>query len=261
MLIFIFMYSKSLNINDTFSYWRNYLSEYLIGNPSSNFPGSSFLNYVSYGSNIQQFGYKEFLLNYGFKDTDCRDQSIIIGNDGMLGGFCFGFNYKFIIPVPRSTIQMIPLSSISDYFPKGYTILRNPKYFDSIPYSGTLYSSTDSSTICDPCNIDLRTYEDAQVFSYGSLFGLYQQSNSENFYINFFGYFQQANQRIKNGIMNVYFTISSYSPTFNIFDPNSHPLINFVIDSNNQMKFQGNFQMKINDELVNYKFNGTMSPN
>ena len=86
VLLFSFLgliYSNSININNTL-WLTDYLAQSLVGYTTSNFPGSSFLNYALYGITEQRFYYYEFLQTFGVKDYTCSDGNLIIGNDGLL---------------------------------------------------------------------------------------------------------------------------------------------------------------------------------
>ena len=128
------IFSNSININNTLVD-TDYLAQSLVGYTSSNFPGSSFLNYALYGITEQRFYYYEFLQNFGEHVDTCYDRRLIIGNDGLLGGICLS-STTAIIPVPGSTIQHISISLLNKYFPNGYTFLKRTANFCFSGYKG-----------------------------------------------------------------------------------------------------------------------------
>ena len=110
IVLFLSVSTNSYNINHTFPVLHSsYLALRLVGNESSDFPGSSFLNYILYGTKEQLFFYYEFLLNYGSKALNCSDGNLVIGNDALLGGICFGDNSEVIIPIYGSKIESVPI--------------------------------------------------------------------------------------------------------------------------------------------------------
>ena len=263
VLLFSFlgsMYSNSININNTLSD-PDYIAYSVIGNASSNFPGSSFLNYALYGITEQRFYYYEFLQNFGEQGDSCPQSTLIIGNDGLLGGICYG--YYAIVPVPGSSIQIISNSLFNKYFPNGYTFLKRTAYFSFSGYKGYTYTMVNSSTMCNPCNMSLYSYWDSPLFSYGSLYYFIQDevSGKVPFYIYIHGYINQINLGgIQKGAMHVAYVYSPGSGS-TIYGPNSENLIQFSIDVKNQFHFEGNLNMTINGSLSNYAFNGALRNN
>ena len=202
------------------------------------------------------------MLNYGYKSTNFSYGNLVIGNDGSLGGICSHTNSNVIIPVPGSTIKEIPNSLINKYFPNGYTILKNPKSFDYCPYLGMVNSRLNSSIMCNPCNLSLETYRDQTLLSYGNLFHLNQVSNYYGFFIDIYGYFNQVNLGIAKGTMKSFFTVSSSkSEPFYIFDPESPPLINFMINEYNEFLLEGYIDIPYNGSMSNYHFKAILTSN
>lgn len=181
------VYSTQL-INNTFlPVSMMYIAEELIGLPSSNFPSSSMLNYILYGYFSTTFFYYEFLREYGQSTNTFDNGNLVIGNDGVLGGICYG-NQIVIIPIPNQAITRVPINYLNKYFPNGYSILQNTKVYDNYPYSGDVYGTFSGSKICDPCKMQLHTYKDYDLLSYKSVLYLQSRVIKEGNSISFYGY-------------------------------------------------------------------------
>ena len=135
LLIGVMMSLCTAPMNFSFDFGTVYQVADILANVSSSyFPGSSFLNYVLYGSENATYSYKDFLQLYGLKVSNPYPGDIIIGKDFNLGGILNTFN-TIVIPVPSGKVQSIPQSLLKKYFPKGYQIKR-PVYSD---YSSISY--------------------------------------------------------------------------------------------------------------------------
>ena len=257
-VVFFFIILLSIcmptNINNSFSsIMRGDIANLLVGANSSNFPSSSMLNYILFGTNEIGYYLYEFLESYGHTVDSFAYGNLIIGNDATLAGICVETG-KVVIPIPFSTIQSIPYKLLGKYFPKGFTILRN----DNVPnksYDGYLFGTLGGLNLCNPCSITFSTFDKDFIEEY-SVFNLIQQKMLLNPYINLFGYFQQFNYTLKQGKLMTSFYDSSSNDTYQLLDPNHDNSIKYIIDFHGTFIFSGNIFLKFNNSLQNYSFTG-----
>ena len=259
---FLFAYSGIfININDCFlAKLRGDIALDLVGMPSSNFPGSSMLNYILYGTSDAGFSYKDFLNHYGYKVDYFPYGTVIIGNDGMLGGMYFWLG-EIVLPIKSQQIQLIKEDDLPKYFPNGYTILRNDNQFDNKPYSGNMSGKAGDYVICSSCNVDLLNYKDSDLFSLYTLFSLYQGEKLYDPYINLYGYIENYNTTNKSGIMKATFYDASSTLEFVPLNIDNNNSVYFTIDKQSDLSFHGNISLNYNGSLLNYIFEGKMHPN
>ena len=245
-------------INDTLTkpLYASDLAYLLKGNPSSHFPGPSMLNYLLYGTSEAGFYYYEFLQNYGIKSKNFNQGNLVIGNDGVLGGICYGDNHTVILPIQNSHIQEIPIANLNKYFPYGFTILNNYYSFDQ-NFLGSVYSTFAGSKFCQPCQMELQTFNNVELTSFLTGIYLNQTSLYDGKGINLYSYIQHYDYPTKKGIMLGCFYDENNNGSFSIgiLDSNNNNSIPFVIDSYHDLSLNGNIHLKFNGKRGIYDLN------
>ena len=195
-------------------------------------------------------------MNYGYRVTNMTHGDLIIGTDATLGGIICDDN--LVLPIPGDIIDRIPIPQISKYFPKGYTILRNNKTFDDLPYQGNIFGTILNYTLCNPCTVDLIHYKDSNVFTPQSLFWLKQEPNHEGRFINFYGYTLEYYPLLKRGIMQGVFYHSSSDDEYYPLEVGNDNSIYFQLDSYNDLIYTGNILLDFHALYHYYNFTGVM---
>jgi len=250
---------NSLNINDTNSDlgFIGDIAGLLVGSASSNYPGPSFLNFVLYGSRDAGFFYYHYITSYGYKVNTSVAGDLIIGNDGLLGGIVILGN-QLVVPIPGDKVTALPISQLSKYFLKGYTILRNDNKYTSRPYSGNIFGKFGTVNFCQPCFMSILSYNDTNMLTPQAVVYLNQATTATNNYIDFYGYMQQFNNSTQKGVMMMSFYSTSSNYGYSILDPANDNSIHFVIDTHKALVFNGNIFLNFSGKSNFYNFTAVM---
>ena len=257
VLLIVIWKGAALNINNTFNLTAAaYVANELEDMSSSSFPGAALLNYILFGSTGSGFYYYQYLLSYGFKVSTIIHGDLIIGNDSTLGGICCEGNV--IIPVPGSVVTKVPIMNLPKYFPKGYTILRNNKTMDNIPFDGNIFGTIHDGKYCSPCEVQLKNYKDINIFTQLSIFWLDQVPTNGGLYVDFYGYTKDYNNITKRGTLMATYYQSSTDNSYYPLELNNDNTIRFQMDSYNDLIFSGNILLYFHGFTGFYNFTGVM---
>ena len=252
-----------LNINQTFATKEAYsVASLLVGTPSSNFPGVSFLNYILFGHADLPYTFDNYLLTYGQKSSILEPGDLVIGNDKMLAGIV-DIDTFIVIPIPLESISSVHRSSLVNIFLKGYTILKNDVDFDKTPYYGKSNGYIGSTKICASCLVDLMEHMGTTIADVNNVIYFYMWDNCNVGSVFLYGYVQNYNTGTMTGIIMITFYESKDEENeidnFGYTDKSHDNSLNFSLDSSSRFVFNANIYLLFGTIRDNFNFSGALS--
>ena len=231
ILIFLSMLFLSFQFNINSSNINVFIvdeAKTLIGDPSSAFPGNTFLLYLLYGHESVNFTLKDIYQKYRTNTSVHNAGFLIIGNDYSLGAVFDDTATNFIIALPGKLIQSIPIRLINNYFPKWYII--KDTTFDVVNYNLNVHSAKiNSIEYCTPCEFAEFDFDNnAGKFDDNKMWIFEFSSDSQKFNFITYGYLESYDSVSGKGSIN---------PVFYEWAHNSNTGMNFYIDEADSFTF------------------------